>query len=134
MSNGMYDATCPKCGCRVAWKGRVFDRPRCPRCGHQIPQGELAAADQQLEKIRQEMLADSNRTPHLFTVAEIFQAQALGCQPEQLLPQGKTCGDCAQRSACAFVLEDDFEPTNHHCQFSPNRFQDSWRSRIGRAH
>jgi endogenous inhibitor of DNA gyrase (YacG/DUF329 family) len=46
------DDRCPKCGKRFGWRGRAADRPACPKCGHQVPAADLAAADAELDAFR----------------------------------------------------------------------------------
>lgn len=67
----------------------------------------------------------------LYTPAEIFEAAALGCQPEQLLPQGKTCQECFQKSTCAALFPEDFAPDGRYCFHPQNMFYDVWRPRWG---
>jgi uncharacterized Zn finger protein (UPF0148 family) len=52
----MIDATCPKCGRRFGWQGKMVDRPDCT-CGHNFPKAELEAADAELEKSMKELAA-----------------------------------------------------------------------------
>jgi DNA-binding XRE family transcriptional regulator len=53
----MIDATCPKCGRRIGWSGKMVDRPKCRRCGHRPPESELAAADLEMEEFEKRLAA-----------------------------------------------------------------------------
>ena len=55
----MLDARCPNCNRRMGWQGRFIDRPPCPKCGHQLPQAELAATDLEFERIEAELAAEN---------------------------------------------------------------------------
>jgi len=48
MINGFNDATCPKCGERVSWTGKLTDRPPC-ECGHQVDKAQLESAEAKVE-------------------------------------------------------------------------------------
>ncbi len=64
----------------------------------------------------------------LYTPADIFRARALGCQPEQLLSQGRTCADCTQYSVCQYACEWPIGDDNS-CQHAESQFQDAWHPR-----
>ena len=129
--SSMMDARCPKCGCRIGWRGKAVDRPRCPKCLHQVDRAELEAADRQVEECRLQMLAQSNQLPkRLYTPAEIWRAKALQVEPEMLLPEGKTCADCRYWPTCRALIE-YLDSSNQTCDFAPSRFVDSWRMREG---
>lgn len=34
------DVSCPKCGRKHGWFGSLYERPPCPKCGHQVPYNE----------------------------------------------------------------------------------------------
>lgn len=129
--SSMMDAQCPRCGCRIGWKGEAVDRPRCPKCLHQVDRAELEATDRELELARREMLAATEQLPmRLYTPAEIWRAKALGVEPEMLLPDGKTCGDCLHWPKCRALIS-DLDSANRSCDFAPSRFVDTWTRRAG---
>jgi len=51
----LMDATCPKCGKRFRWSGKMIDKPACPKCGHRDSQEELQKTDQELEEMEKEI-------------------------------------------------------------------------------
>lgn len=70
----------------------------------------------------------------LYTRAEIWRAKALACEPEQLLPDGRACGDCHEFNGCIFVLDEPPHRDDRRCLFSPSRFADKWRIRVDQKH
>lgn len=56
------DATCPKCGKRYGWQGKV--RIPCPRCGHLVKESpeDKKAIDDMIELLTKRMLADDQPT------------------------------------------------------------------------
>jgi hypothetical protein len=57
----------------------------------------------------------------------------LRVEPEMLLPEGKTCGDCQHWPKCRALIS-SLDSANQSCDFAPSRFLDSWRRRIDQAH
>ena len=54
-----------------------------------------------------------------YSPAEIWQAKALACEPEQLLPDGRACGDCHEFNGCLFVLDEPPNRDDRRCMFRP---------------
>ena len=62
--DAMMDAVCPACSAKIAWHGKVRDRPPCPACGHVMDKAALdkhitttiddinAAVDKEMEEKR----------------------------------------------------------------------------------
>ena len=48
----MIDVACEKCGRRIGWRGRMADRPACPRCEYRPAQAELEAADAKIQEMQ----------------------------------------------------------------------------------
>jgi len=46
------DATCPKCGTRISWVGRLIDKPACsnPKCDYKPDFEKLRQIEEQFEK------------------------------------------------------------------------------------
>ena len=54
------DATCPKCGQKLSWRGSLTDRPPCHHCGHQVDFKALEETEKLLENKRKELLGDDD--------------------------------------------------------------------------
>lgn len=61
---GMFDDTCPKCRKRFGWRGTIFDKPPCPKCGHHKKVNkddpDVKAIFEFQELLRQKMLKDED--------------------------------------------------------------------------
>lgn len=51
------------------------------------------------------------------------RAKLLHCEPDMVLPEGKTCKDCIRFLSCAGFLGQHIQD-NQHCDWSPSYFRD----------
>ena len=56
-------------------------------------------------------------------MTEQERARVYHCEPDQLLPKGKTCSDCIRFLSCAGFLGENIRD-NRHCDWSPSYFRD----------
>lgn len=54
------DASCPKCGKRFGWCGKLTDMPNCPRCGREPDRAKLAADQAEMDAFQQLLLTRPN--------------------------------------------------------------------------
>ena len=89
--SGMCDARCPKYRKRFGWRGRVVDRPPCPRCGHQLAR-EILERDQ--ATIERALTAHKRPLPCGHTEADL-------CESTYIAGVAVTiwCGACAAAKA-----------------------------------
>jgi hypothetical protein len=59
------DATCPKCGTRISWVGRLIDKPACPnpKCDYKPDIEELKRVEKQIEQEIEKLEKEERRRP-----------------------------------------------------------------------
>lgn len=92
--NAMMDGRCPKCSKRFGWRGKVTERPPCPRCGHQLPREQLEKDQATLERALTALERPSFCGKPGHTEADVCQGDVAGAKGER----STWCGACAWES------------------------------------
>lgn len=56
----MNEATCPKCGKRFGWIGRVVAAPACPRCGQVLDKASLERTAEKLAEAERKFIEEEH--------------------------------------------------------------------------
>lgn len=75
--NAFNDATCEKCGHKIAWMGPISKRPPCDECGHLPDEKSLRRAEQEVMAARaavSEQMKNDNLEDHLLALASRITA------------------------------------------------------------
>jgi len=56
-----FDSRCTKCDTAIGWCGTMSDRPACPQCGHRPSGADLRDAQDRINKMMTDTIAEQER-------------------------------------------------------------------------